>query len=205
MKLPQLKIHQFIILCLLGLSSFNSSAQQFDDGVEMKLTPAQITAFKAQAINSVTDLSRHITVMVDKSNDLERRNKAVELAIKLFNSEENIVQVSSINRPEIRDIKIRSYFNKIKVLPYSSVKITWYEIYLSSDFKQGPDGKYYGVATIFQKFEGVYNNEVGTYKDITKKNIQVVVDKVNYFEGADKKEKWVLKLGDIKVEETKSE
>ncbi len=192
-------IHKSFFIFLFFLCISKISAQE-----EYKLLPEQIDAFKKQAITSVTELSRYISIIADKRKETTSRNNAIELAISLFASENNVVQVSSI-KGMTKSVKIRNYFNKIKVLPYSSVKITWYDIYLSSDFIQGTDGKYYGTATIFQKFEGTYNKEMGTYRDITKKNISLVVEKVKYVDGLNEKERWVLKLGDINVEETRDE
>lgn len=197
-------MYKLLLLIIFTISSPGISivrAQQSEDAVEAKLTDEEIANFRDQAIKSVTDLSRYIKIIADKKQELTTRNKGVDLAIELFASEKNIVQVSSLKN-STKPLKIRAYFNKIKVLLYNSVDITWYDIYLSKEFRQGPDSQYYGTATIFQKFEG-NNVETGKYIDITKKSIQIIIKKVKYNVGLTEKERWVLKLGDINVEETK--
>jgi hypothetical protein len=199
-----MKIKFTLVIFLLNI--FCSYGQVTDtNSIAMLLKPEQIEAFRTQAQKSVNDLARYMETMVDKSNETAKRDKAVSLAVKLFRTEDNIVEVSSVKNPsEKKILKIRVYFNKIKILPYSKVTIKWYDIYLAPHFTKGTDGRYYGVATILQKFEGKTNNELGKYSDITKKNIQIILEKTEYFEGLDKKEKWILKLGDITVVETRN-
>jgi len=81
------------------------------------------------------------------------------------------------------------------------VVIRFYDIVYISDFTKGPDGRYYSTATIIQEFSG-FNKDNIIYTDVTKKNIEIIVDLVE-----DKffmEKRWKIFLGDIKATETKA-
>lgn len=204
-----MKLALTILTFLLTINCFSQENVDSSTVSGPTLSTEQLDAFKTQAISSVTDLGTYINVMVDKSNSLDRRNKHVELAIKLFSNEENTVEVTSLDNKQKVIRKIRKYFSLVRDLPYQSVNITWYGIYLSSDFVKGPDGKYYGVASICQTFEAkTLNSTLDTrqwnVRNNTCKNIQLIVEEVKGFKGTDQKTVWILKLGDIKVDEQRT-
>ena len=183
------------------LSQLVLFGQDNDTAMVPDLSSEQIEVFRNQAIKSVSDLSNYINIVSDKKESSTRKDANINLAVKLFCSENNTVETSSINNSTINLTPIRKYLVKLKMLNYKQVFIKWYDIYLSSEFKKGPDGYYYGTATIYQKFEGI--REMGSYKDITKKNIQLVLIPEKSYEGFTVITEWKLKLGDIKVDETK--
>ena len=53
-------------------------------------------------------------------------------------------------------------------LNYDQVTISWYDIHYISDLERQPDGRYVGVVTIYQRFEGTSDDGL-KYKDTTKK------------------------------------
>jgi len=167
----------------------------------LELDEAEYAALKEKSLRKVNDLSRYINVFTDKTISSSNRENAVDGAVKLFNSEENLVQVSSANNSsEIKKYKVRKYFNKIRILNYSKIDISWYDIQYVSNLKQGPDGKYYGVVTIFQKFKGYDGEGNLIYSDVTQKNIEIIIDVKENARG----EKYSkVYLGDISVVETK--
>lgn len=168
---------------------------------EAVLSETQLSDFKDKALRKTKALSNYISTIGDKAKDEVQRNKAIDLAVGLFMSEDNVVEVSSLNSNENKRFKIRAYLNKIKMLPYKKVNIEWFDIFFSSNFTRRPDGRYEAVATIYQRFSGV-TNEGGIYLDITKKNILIIIEQAT-IETGDKTEKfWEIFLGDIKVEET---
>ena len=65
--------------------------------------------------------------------------------------------VSSLRRKKVRYYKVRDYFERLMQLNYDKVKIEWYNIQYISDLVKQPDGRYVGVITIYQKFEGTTN------------------------------------------------
>ncbi|MEA3452581.1 MAG: hypothetical protein U9Q83_11870 [Bacteroidota bacterium] len=168
-------------------------------GSSFELSGQELTAFKESALQKTKRLGLYIQTITDKSiSDYEIKKGAVNSAVKLFMSEENVVQVSSKNSSGTNDYPIRQYLNKIRVLQYSKINITWYDIGYVSEFRKGPDGKYNAVITVFQKFTG-YQDNIPIYSDITQKNIHVTIDKIKTFQG----ERMDVLLGDITVEETK--
>ena len=190
-------------MAIMPTSFIGSYAQEKNNSNETNLTDEQIAGFKKQAVATVKELNDNIrTIIADRKIAPATSNKFIGMSVKLFVSENNTVQVSS-KSGRVDTIKIRTYLNRLKALSYQSVDITFYDVYLSKNFVKGDDGRYYGTATIFQRFEGRNNNELGSYSDITKKSIQLVIEKIKGNEGLTDKERWQLKLGDINVEETK--
>jgi hypothetical protein len=100
-----------------------------------------------------------------------------------------------VNRP------MEKYLARLKSLPYTKVVIRFYDIAYISEFTKGPDGKYYSTATIIQEFTG-FNEDNIVYTDVTKKDIEIIIDLVEdkFFN----EKRWKIFLGDIKASETKS-
>ena len=83
------------------------------------------------------------------------------------------------------------------------MEIDWYDIQYISDLEMTPDGKYVGVITIFQRFQGSIGDKL-MYKDVTKKDITVFVEKKQMQIDGDIIDFWDVLLGDIVVSETTS-
>jgi len=111
------------------------------------------------------------------------------------------IGVSSLSREEINYYKIREYFQRLMALNYDRVTIKWYDIHYISDLERQPDGKYVGVVTVYQRFEGVTEDGM-TYKDTTKKDITIFVEKKKTQIRGRIIEFWDVLLGDIRVTET---
>ena len=199
-----------LMFVLTGYFPFNLIAQPLvassitfktDTVKDLQLTEEQKADFKDKALRKTKAFSNYISIASDKSKKEIQKNKAIDLAVKLFMNDSNMIEVSSLYNPTKR-YKIRAYLNKLKLLPYVIVKVSWYDIFFASDFVRRPDGRYEAVATIYQRFEGV-NNEFGHYIDITKKNIKIIIEQREILTGDITELKWEVFLGDIKVEETK--
>jgi hypothetical protein len=192
------------IVIILSLSN-RCFAQDMGQEVEAHLTQAQLNDFKDQAARTIRSLSDFVTKIGDKSQEPARRKASVTSAVKLFMTDTNIVQVSSLYKKVPDEIKVRDYFRRLLDLPYTSVNIKWYDVYFSSDFSKGEDGRYYAAATVYQKFEGYTGKEFGgkPYIDITIKNIKIIIAREEEHIGDRVIEKWRLFLGDINVEETR--
>lgn len=195
-----MKFKLYILLMLCFLSTTAVKAQEV--GEEEKLTPAQLEAFKKEASKKINALSNYISIISDKSVDQPIRQKSIELAVKLFLDKNQLVQVSSKNRDAIRSFKIGEYLNRLRVLPYSRVEIEWYDITYVSDFRYGSDGKYYAVATVFQKFRGYSSEGQLIYEDITQKDIEITVGKQVKKVGDQEYKEWDVLLRQISVLET---
>ncbi len=193
------------ILCflLLFIFSFITTVGQVKNATNKNsknppLTKEELEAFKTTALQKTKDLGNYISTITDKQGvPDEIKDNAIELAIALFMSEENIVEVSSKYTKDNVQYPIRAYLNKIRFLNYSRIDIEWYDIHYISNLRQAPDGSYHGVITIFQKFTG-FSGDMPKYSDITQKNIEVEVRRIETIRG----KRWDALLGNISVEET---
>ena len=169
---------------------------------EINLSQQDIELFKEQTKQKIDEFEQYIVTLGSKDEPAEKRNLAEKEALKLFykgaQMEISMVQTDStvqkINRP------MEKYLARLKSLPYTRVVIRFYDIAYIRDFTKGPDGKYYSTATIIQEFTG-FNDDNIIYTDITKKDIEIIIDIVE-----DKffmEKRWKIFLGDIKATETK--
>lgn len=191
-----MKIKCVCIISFLLIFCINSNAQNTTKEISEK----QYEIIKEETLRKVTELNHYITVITDKSILNEEIHKqAVTDAVKLFQNEDKIIQVSNIKSTSVSEQKVRAYFNKIRVLKYSKIDIKWYDVEYVSELKKGADNRYYGIVTVFQKFTG-YSGDNVSYTDITQKNIEIIVDvKEDPYGG----KSWVVFLGNMSVEETK--
>ena len=191
------KLFTLMLFCFLSIGFATAQSSEGD-----KLTPEQLEAFKKEASKKINALSNYISIISDKSIDQPIRQKSIELAVKLFLDKNQIVQVSSKNRDVVRSFKIGEYLNRLRVLPYSRIEIEWYDITYVSDFRYGSDGKYYAVATVFQKFRGYSSEGQLIYEDITQKDIEISVGKQVKRVGDQEYKEWDVLLRQISVLET---
>ena len=169
---------------------------------EINLSPADIDVFKEQTKQKIEEFQQYIVTLGSKDEPAEKRNMAEKEALKLFytGAQMEISMVmpdgsaQKVNRP------MEKYLSRLKSLPYTKVVIKFYDIAYVSEFTKGPDGKYYSTATIIQEFTG-YTADNVVYKDITKKEVEIIIDLVQdkFFN----EKRWKIFLGDIKASETK--
>lgn len=189
-----------VIFFFLAFMAVSARAQMM---AEERLSPAQLEAFREEASKKTNALSNYISIIADKSIPQDIRLKSIDLAVQLFVDKDRIVQVSSTNTERIKTYKIGEYLNRLRVLPYKKVEVEWYDISFVSDFKYGSDGKYYAVATIFQRFRG-YNGEGRLiYEDVTQKDVEIVMEKQTKKVGDIEKSEWDVLLNQISVIETR--
>jgi hypothetical protein len=187
--------YKFIIVSLLALSiSGVLSAQQAE------VSPQRKQAIDSLALEKVRDLSKYIAIIGNKKTAYSEATRVMDRAEELF-APGSEMGVSSLNRTEINYFKVRKYFERLMALNYDRVSIKWYDIHYISDLERQPDGRYVGVVTIYQRFEGESDDGL-KYKDTTKKDITIYVErKVTQIQGRTI-EFWDVMLGDIRVTET---
>jgi hypothetical protein len=194
-----MKYFIFFILLFL-LSNKNCYAQK-------KLTESDLLAFKDRARIAVKHLQDYISMLASASKDSTTKNYYKSEALKLFknNGTDVTMEVSSLrNSQESRArLPLLRYFNGIISLTkkngkYAQVEITFAETWHVSNLHKIDENKYHATATIFQKFVGYDTEGNAKYQDITKKTIEIDVEKVADFFG----ERWIVLLGDISVTET---
>lgn len=205
-------LKRIIPATLIIFVSICSSAQETKTAVtskqakitdEINLSAADIELFKEQTRQKVEEFEQYIITLGSKDEPAEKRNMAEKEALKLFykGAEMEISTVlpdgtvQKVNRP------MEKYLARLKSLPYTKVVIKFYDIAYIREFTKGPDGKYYSTATIIQEFTGFSNDDI-IYTDVTKKEVEIIVDLVEdtFF----KEKRWKIFLGDIKATETKT-
>lgn len=170
---------------------------------EINLSEADIEVFKDQTKQKVDEFQQYIITLGSKEQPAEKRNMAEKEAIKLFykgaQMEISVLMPDGTNQKVNRPME--KYLARLKSLPYTKVVIKFYDIAYIREFTKGPDGKYYSTATIIQEFTG-FNEDNIIYTDVTKKDIEIIIDLVEdkFFN----EKRWKIFLGDIKASETKS-
>jgi len=147
------------------------TAKKKKGGPDLDLDQASFEQFKQRSIQKTDDLGKYLNLIANKSTETAIANKAVEQAVALFVNEESTVETTKPNGDKDQQI-VRSYLNKLKLLKYSKVLIEWSNISYVSNLRKGPDGFYYGIISLQQKFSGFIDNKL-VYSDVTKKNIEV--------------------------------
>ena len=186
---------KFIYTLAVGLLiGFTVSAQKED------VSPERKQAIDSLALEKVRDLSKYISIIGSKKTPFSEAQRVMDRAEELF-APDSEMGVSSLNRKEITYYKVRKYFERLMALNYDRVTISWYDIHYISDLERQPDGRYVGVVTIYQKFEGASDDGM-KYKDTTKKDITIYVERKKTQIQGRTIEFWDVLLGDIRVSET---
>lgn len=188
-----MKLFKNILLITFLATAFTSFAQ--DD-----IDPRRKQAIDSLALEKVKDLSKYISIIGDKQTPFSEAQRVMDRAEELF-AEDAEMGVSSLSREEIAYYGVREYFERLMALNYDKVTIKWYDIHYISDLERQPDGTYVGVITIYQRFEGTSDDGL-TYKDTTKKDITIYVQRKETQIAGRTIEFWDVLLGDIRVTET---
>ena len=152
--------------------------------------------YSRKAIQKTADLSTYLEILTDKSVGQVDANNALELAVRLFINEDAEVEVTGLNGRA--RYKVRTYLNRLKVLKYDKIEITWTDIYYLNNLVKGADGNYHGTITFQQRFKGFMDGKV-VYGDVTKKNVMVTVKVYKKGSGGEEQEKWDVFLSNIGV------
>lgn len=191
----QIKTYIPVILIFTSLITTSSIMAQSNE-----ISPSRKQAIDSLALEKVRDLSKYIAIIGDKKTQYTEANRVMDRAEELF-APGSEMGVSSLTTRKIEYYIVRKYFERLMALNYEKVKIEWYNIHYISDLERQPDGKYVGVVTVYQRFEGSAGDEM-IYKDTTKKDITIYVEKKKTQIQGKEIEFWDVLLGDIKVTET---
>ncbi len=179
---------------------FTLTASQIVSAQTAEISPERKQAIDSLALEKVRDLSKYIGIIGSKKTPYSEAQRVMDRAEELF-APESEMGVSSVNRKEVNYYKVRKYFERLMALNYDKVTISWYDIHYISDLERQPDGRYVGVVTIYQKFEGTSDDGM-KYKDTTKKDITIYVERKKTQIAGRIVEFWDVMLGDIRVSET---
>ncbi|MCB9014404.1 MAG: hypothetical protein H6541_01330 [Lentimicrobiaceae bacterium] len=166
-----------------------------------EISPSRKLAIDSLALEKVRDLSKYISIIGNKDTPWSEANRVIERTLELF-ADGALMGVSSINREEVNYYGVREYLERLMALNYDKVTIQWYNIQYISDLERQPDGRYVGVITIYQRFEGT-TKEGLKYVDVTKKDVTVYVERKTTQISGRIIGFWDVMLGDIRVTETK--
>jgi len=167
---------------------------------DAEISPQRKQAIDSLALEKVRDLSKYISIIGNKKTPFSEASRVMDRAEELF-APGSEMGVSALNRKEVNYYKVRKYFERLMALSYDKVTIEWYDIHYISDLERQPDGRYVGVVTIYQRFEGTTGDKL-KYKDTTKKDITIYVERKKTQIAGRTIEFWDVLLGDIKVTET---
>ena len=185
---------RLIILAIIAMTlSIGAMAQD-------NLSKQRKAAIDSLALEKVRDLSKYIAIIGSKETPFSEANRVIDRTLELF-VEDAQMGVSSLYRDEIKYYPIRKYLERLMALNYDKITIKWYDIQYISDLELQPDGRYVGVITIYQRFEGTTDDGM-VYKDTTKKDITVYVEKKQAQISGRLIDFWDVLLGDIRVAET---
>lgn len=166
-----------------------------------EISPSRKQAIDSLALEKVRDLSKYISIVGNKDTPWSEANRVIERTLELF-ADGAMIGVSSLNREDVNYYGIREYLERLMALNYDKVNIQWYNIQYISDLERQPDGRYVGVITIYQRFEGT-TKEGMKYVDVTKKDVTVYVERKTTQISGRIIGFWDVLLGDIRVTETK--
>lgn len=178
-----------------------ASAEQPTATVEKTFSEEELNEFHLKGEQKVKDLESFIKQIADKNTPGEISDQTIENAVKLFESEDKNVEISTINKPNKKRVKVRKYLENLRMLPYENIQIEWAEFQYTSDFHKGPDGNYYGYITFRQRFTATTSDKVA-YTDITTKKAEVILKFYNKAVEGVQTENWDIFLGDISVVQT---
>lgn len=186
--------YKYLLIALFLTGATGVFAQSAD------ISPERKQAIDSLALEKVRDLSKYISIIGNKKTQFSEAQRVMDRAEELF-APGSEMGVSSLNRKEVNYYKVRKYFERLMALNYDRVSIQWYDIHYISDLERQPDGRYVGVVTIYQRFEGTSDDGM-KYKDTTKKDITIYVERKKTQIAGRTIEFWDVMLGDIRVTET---
>ncbi|WP_019989991.1 hypothetical protein [Rudanella lutea] len=164
------------------------------------LSTDEYRTYRAKAIQQVDEFASYLNIITDKSFSSDRRDEAINQAVRLFIPTATI-EVTSKNRPGSRRYPIREYLTRLKLLPYSQTNIEWSEIQYIRELTQAASGDYYGIITAQQTFTG-YGGPGGRnvlYSDVTQKNVRVKLQSYEKTVNGEGQLNWQVLLGNIGV------
>ncbi|WP_063672869.1 hypothetical protein [Spirosoma panaciterrae] len=163
------------------------------------LSDDELLSYRDKGIRRVEEFVQYLNIISDKSISPDEKDKAIDQALTLFLPGATI-EVNSVNRPGVRQLKIKDYLTRLKLLPYTSVRIEWNEVNYVKELTQAADGNYYGVISGQQKFVGYGSDgQHVKYQDVTQKNAKVMLQSYQKLVEGQEQVNWAVLLGNIGV------
>lgn len=193
------------LLALLSITNALPSLGQtfYGDTIPLDLNEKQREAFLASLRQKIWYLQHYISQISNKSIEVDERMEMIGSAVKLFSSENNIVQVSNVKTGQVVQLPVRQYFRKLVYINAARVEITFYKGISLETLRRGTDGFYYGTALVFQEtviYGGPETTQV--YKDRTVKRVNFKSKQEVNRMGDEKEQVMETFLENINVKET---
>ncbi len=198
------------LVVFISSPAYSQSNDETPDSTEFKdvselldLSQDDLAAFGKQAKHKVEELTINIAVIADNGKSKTMRNIGVESALKLFvDPDKNIMETSYRYKGvwRIKKRTIREYLKRLRIISKTKVVINNYDMVYVSDFEKAPDGKYHATATFFQMYSA-YSGDRLRYRDKTEKTVEIILELIEDEVYGEKR--WIVRLGDVKVKETK--
>ena len=172
----------------------DTSAQEenevHDNSLEQSLSgdippDLNLAALELRAIQKIQDYAGYIDIISDSAYDGTFRDQALSMANDLF-IDGRIIDSSISNTSESQNIK--HFFNQLFNNKYGKVKPKIKDIAVIHHFTPIGNERYEALLSFNQIIENIE----------TKKEIKVILTKVEKQFGSSKKEVWVVFLGDIR-------
>lgn len=167
----------------------------------LELDPASQEQLQNRGLQKARDLGKYLSVIASKNTEAADAYRAVEQAVILFLSDSSQVETKQPNGERRVDF-IRNYLTRLRMLKYSKVEIEWSEIAYVSNLRRAPDGNYYGVISVLQKFTGYLDNKP-VFSDNTRKNIEIVLKTYRKEVDGESLELWDVFLNNIGISASK--
>lgn len=188
-------------LCFLILGTGQLFAQP-------EMDKKRLAEFRQLTEQRVSDLQLYIALIADKSNSIEQREQAVELAVGLFEKDHldngkrraPHVQVSRRNGT-VSSVPVQIYFKNLMHVKFDKVEITSYDAAVVSKFEKVASGDYRALATYYQQFKGMDKQGNLVYGSRDRKDIRVTAQSAAVYAQAGREDLKIF-FGDITVRDT---
>ena len=163
------------------------------------LSEEELGTYSKKGVKKVDEFVQYLNIISDKSIDPDKKDEAIEQAVKLFLADATI-EVTSANRQGKRKYPVKDYLTRLKLLPYSSTNISWNEVNYVDNLTQASDGNYYGMITGSQTFTGYgASNEDVMYSDVTRKSVKVKLQSYKKSVEGQQTTNWDILLGNVGI------
>lgn len=195
-------MHRYLIFLSLIISGIGPLAAQ------PEMDKNRMEEFRQLTDQRVNDLQLYIAMIADKTNPVEQREQAVELAVSLFEKDHVTngkrraphVQVSRRNGT-VASVPVAIYFKNLMHVKFDKVEITSYDAAVVSEFEQVAGGDYRAMATYYQQFRGMNKQGKLLYGSRDRKDIRVTARSAAVYAQAGKEDLKIF-FGDITVKDT---
>ncbi|AXE21776.1 hypothetical protein DR864_28285 (plasmid) [Runella rosea] len=157
-----------------------------------KLTPEEQKLYKARSIAKVTELTKLLNDIVDKTKSKSEKDEAIKEALKIFVPGSQM-EVSSVNNPvKLASRSVEDYLTRLSKLNYPKIEITTANLAMVEDFESDDKGNHWGIVTGEQVFDA------GVFRDVTKKNYKIKLQPYKKAEKENERNYQVL-IGSVSV------